>query len=216
MHTQTVHFRYQLPSFTSSASLYQRNEWALPESLRNYIFSGRLPPPPVMRVVCVIAPPLPNPTSFVVIVPYSRDSREVELYLWYCWRCLFRVLIRMPVMLTPSGAGLEVGNVIRVCGRWSNADEERRQCFIFSGTSKIFGVFYFPRNNRHSFKRSNTFLYFLFVIYFFNIPVCVQNSNTISCRILITKGMSFCCTSDRLLAGGADRHDQMEAQRTWR
>ena len=57
--------------------------------------------------------------------------------------------------------GVEEGNVIRVCGRRSNADEERQQCFIFSGTSKIFSVFYCPKNNRHSFNRSNTFICFL-------------------------------------------------------
>jgi hypothetical protein len=57
--------------------------------------------------------------------------------------------------------GVEEGNVIRVCDRRSNADEERQQCFIFSGTSKIFSVFYCPKNNRHSFNRSNTYICFL-------------------------------------------------------
>ena len=79
--------------------------------------------------------------------------------------------------------------------------------FFFSGTSKIFSILCCPKNNRHYFKRSNTFLCFLpLVIYFFNIFVCLQNPSIISCRILITKGKSPCCTNDRLLAGEADRH----------
>ena len=70
----------------------------------NHIFSGRLPLPLPSRNACSLCYCTPSPHFFCGHCSILfRDSREVELHLCYCWRCLFCVLIRMPAILTTTG-----------------------------------------------------------------------------------------------------------------
>jgi hypothetical protein len=107
LYTQTPHFRYHLPYFTPIPIFIRGTIGHYLGAFVTVYFPVAYPP-----VVCVIAPPPPKFILWSFSVLF-RDSREVEIYLLYCWLSLVWVLIRIPAMLTLTDAGLVVGNVIR-------------------------------------------------------------------------------------------------------